>query len=211
MKTVNLFLLIQFFFIFQAKAIVHLEGYFNLAMGFGEFDETVSANNVLDHNITSPRLGLGSRVGFDIKNLSFGGIAEIQWQHLDGRRSDQSGFFIWEKEGYDASMRNTLLGGFLSYKVSWLKVTSEYYPLVSGKITYADTEGTNPFVKNDNLSGTGFALGLGSETKNITIGFLLRRVIYDELKRQSVVTSLPSSTYTKIVDDSLSIQGGFLF
>ncbi len=202
-----------FFFLVsnQVHAIFHIEPYVNFGMGFEELDETINSTTVLDHNITSPRLGFGSRLGVDIKNLGLGAIGEIQWQHLDGRRSDQSGFFIWEKEGYDASVRNLLYGAYLSYKFSALRIIGEYYPAVSGKVTYADTETQNPFLKEDELAGQGFGLGLGAEAKSVSFGVMLRRVIYDELKRQGVTTSLPSSQFTKITDDSVTFQFGIIF
>jgi hypothetical protein len=195
----------------NANAFISLEAYGSIGLGFGEFDETVSANNVLDHNITSPRLGAGGRVGFDIINFGFGAIGEMQWQHLDGRRSDQSGFLFWEKEGYDNSIRSLIYGGYLSFDLKVIRIIGEYYAKATGDVTYSDTETQNPFTKDDELTGNGFGLGIGATTGPVAITVMLRRVTYDELTSQTVTTTLPSSSLTKIIDDSLTLQLGLIF
>ncbi len=194
-------------------AFIHFEGYGQIGLGFWEFDEAqTTANEFYDHNVTSPSVGLGARAGIDLKILSFGGIADIRWQHLDGRKSLQDGIFFWDKEGYDNTLKSSLYGAYAYIAIKRLRLIGEYYKEVNSVFTYADTEASNPFGDKNELKGHGWGAGIGIlKDNNASITLLFRDIIYDKWTIGNITYDLPLDDFTKIREQSGQIQFGIYY
>ena len=199
----------------MANAFVFFNPYASFNIGSTDFD---NISPYLDHNNNNYGIEVGARTGLNLYFLHVGVSANMNWAQHDGRRADQNGFFFWEGEGYDQTLRQDMFGGYVAIPIqkSGFTITGEYFKDINGKFTYSDTEGFNPMNTGDRIKGSGYSIGLikngeKSKTASTSIALSYRRIVFKNITRNGSQTSFPALGLTNPIESMVTIQYIFNF
>ena len=195
-------------------ALVFVNGYGQTSFGLVEDFDEVSNVGTLAHDGWNMGIGLGARLGLSVGPVKFGILGEFQKLQWEGERvdGDRQNSFDGD-EDYDNVIDRTLYGLFVNFDPPALPVsfTVEYFPEVSGKMSFAQGVGENPFVEDDKINGRGFGLGIWKQTLPHFYGINIRSISYDNFVLNGVEADLPNDRFEKVQSWEISFQGGVSF
>lgn len=196
MNFMKVFLLFFFVMSSPSHALLHLGAYGGIGIGDGSLRE-LESGEFYQHDYFSLSGEVGLTGGVQIAALLAGVVASRSWNHLGGKKARENGS-VTEVSGYNNTLIRNHFGLMAGFDLTGFRLWGEYYPLVNGEISYAGPESANVWVKNEELEGTGFGLGLGKKFGGTVVtGILIRRLYFDTFITSGVSQDLPNAQFTE--------------
>lgn len=147
------------------------------------------------------RLGVGSNFGFGITG-QVGWRAHTIDRLLPSTKSESC---------YSFSTKYGLLGYFVTFGGNNLSFLFEYYPINHAQVTYSDDKSINPFRKDNELFGKGWAGGISFNRGVMSTTVLFRHREFNWAELNGLKHEIPDSTYKDFYTQEIVVQMGASF